>query len=510
MMGATPCDGAWTEASDAAWRRSARTSLRQWRGPWPMGMGPLLLCAALVPQAAHAVELARSEDGSRSVELSGFLKPYSAWLLLPPGLVDATAELERVFDETRPLLPPEYAAELPDEVTLPAQVGMSTLTGRLQGRAVFLSALELEAAWQAALVVSSSSSFGAGTTQAGVLGSSLVAPQRRLVDFEPWLVDEGALRVQHNLDRLLLRWQTPDFALTLGRQALSWGTGRLWNPTDLLSPFSPTDVDREVRRGVDAARLSLPLDETTQMELLWLPQPRLEDQGFVVRLQTNLWQTDVSGSAAKYVDDLVLGADLAGDLGPLGVHGEVAWTLPLEGLNLDDPAHLLEDARVEGDFVRAVLGCDWRPLEELVLGGEYYFNGFGAADPDDIVSVLASERVVRGEVFGAGRHYAGLMASWLADDLLTLSTSAIVNLGDPGVLVVPALEYWLEQSVLLRVGGFVPLAEGVDVEGFRALGPADVITQSDAFEHARRTLEARSEHGLSPAGAFVQLGAWFQ
>ncbi|MCC7112675.1 MAG: hypothetical protein IT382_25515 [Deltaproteobacteria bacterium] len=468
------------------------------------------LCAALVQRAAHAAELARSDDGSRSVEVSGFLKPYSAWLVLPKNLVDATAELDRVFDETRAILPPEYAAELPDDVTLPGQVGMSTLTGRLKGRALLFGAMELEAAWQAALVLSSSSAIGAGSTQAGVLGTALVEPQRRLFDFEPWLVDEGALRVQHNLDRLLLRWQTPDFALTLGRQALSWGTGRLWNPTDLLSPFSPTDVDREVRRGVDAARLSLPLHETTQMEILWLPQPTLEDQGFVVRVQTNLWQTDVSGSVAKYVDDLVLGADLAGDLGPLGVHGEVAWTLPVVDLRLDEPDPELGGARVEGDFVRAVAGLDWRPLEELVLGGEYYFNGFGAADKEDIVSVLASPRVVRGEVFGAGRHYAGLVASWLADELLTLSASAVVNLTDPGVLFVPALEYWVEQSVLLRAGGFVPVAEGVDVEQFRRLGPADLITDSDAFARARRTLGARSEHGLSPAGAFVQLGAYFQ
>ncbi|OGQ25918.1 MAG: hypothetical protein A2138_03460 [Deltaproteobacteria bacterium RBG_16_71_12] len=467
-------------------------------------------CALVVATAAaHAAETEDAKDGQRVIEVSAFLKPYASLLWLPPELVEATAELDRVFDEARALLPPEYQGQDPDDVTLPAQVAITSWTGRVQGRATFFDALELEAAWQASLVLASSQAFGAGAGQAGVLGTPLVEPARRFADFDPYLVDEGTLRLHHNLDRLLLRWQTPDFALTVGRQALSWGTGRLWNPTDLVSPFSPADVDREVRRGADAVRLSLPLAELTQMELVWLPRQALVEQGFVVRVQTNVWQTDVSGSAAKYLEDLVLGADAAGDLGPFGVHGEIAWTLPLVDLTRDDPYLYLSQVRVEGEFVRAVVGADWRPLEQVVLGAEYYWNGFGADGKDAIVAKLTDERVVRGEVFGAARHYVGVVTSWLADELLTIDATALVNVGDPGVLVVPALEYWLEQRVLLRAGGFVPIAQGVDVDVFRALHGADVIGQTEAFRRATHTLGARSEYGLSPAGAFVQLGAYF-
>lgn len=470
-------------------------------------IGPVVVGVA---SAAAAAEVDSAVGGPGAVEVTAFLKPNVSLLALPPALVEATAELDRVFDEARALLPTEYGAGLPDDVTLPDYAGIASWTGRLQGRATFFNAVELEAAWQPALVLSSSASFGAGPAQAGLLGASLVEPQRRLVDFDPYLLDEGALRLHHNLDRLLFRWQTPDFSLTVGRQALSWGTGRLWNPTDLVSPFSPTDVDREVRRGADAVRLSLPLGELTQMDLLWLPRQALEEQGFAVRVQTNVWQTDLSGSAAKYVDDLVLGADLAGDLGPLGVHGEVAWTLPVVDLRIDDQYHLLRGARVEGEFVRAVVGCDWRPLEQLVLGAEYYWNGFGAEGTDAIVAKLTDPRVVRGEVFGAGRHYVGVLASWLAGDLLSFGATALVNVGDPGVLLVPALEYWLEQRVLVRAGAFVPVAQGVEVERFRALHGADVIDDSEAFDRALRTLGARSEYGLSPAGGFVQLAAYWQ
>ncbi len=463
------------------------------------GARPLLLAlvCAVAAARAGAVEVARSDDGSRVVTASAFIKPYAAWLLLPPDLVRATVELERVLDDARDLLPPEYAGQIPSGVTLPEHLGSSTWTARVQGQAAFFDALELEAAWQAASVLSSSTAVGAGAPQLGVLGAEAVEPARRLVDFDAALVDGGALRVQHNLDRLLLRWHTQALALTVGRQALSWGTGRLWNPTDLVSPFSPTDVDREVRRGADAVRLSLPLGALRQLDVLWLPRQELDEQGFVVRAQGNVFSTDVSGSAAKYVGDLVLGADLAGDIGPLGVHGEAAWTIPTASPQRDH-------------FTRAVAGLDWRPFDELVLGGEYYWNGFGTDDKDQIVARLTHPRTQRGEVFGAGRHYVGLMASWLPTELLSVSATAIVNATDPSVLVVPALEYWLEQSVLVRAGAFVPIAAGVDVARVGALTGADVIGRSAAFDHALRTLEARSEYGLTPAGLFVQVGAYLQ
>lgn len=165
----------------------------------------------------------------------------------------------------------------------------------------------------------------------------------------------------------------------------------------------------------------------------------------------------------KYVRDAVLGADFSGDVGPLGVHGEGAWTLPLEGL--DDG---LANVSVGRHFLRAVVGVDWRPAEKWVLFAEYHFNGWGTRDAARYVETLRSDRVTRGEVFGAGRHYAGLVVAWQASDLLSVQATALANLQDPSALVVPALEYWLEQSVLLRAGGYVPIGRPPDPAALRS------------------------------------------
>ena len=101
-------------------------------------------------------------------------------------------------------------------------------------------------------------------------------------------------------------------------------------------------------------------------------------------------------------------------------------------------------------------GVDWRPAERWTLGAEYYFNGFGAADPAGYAGVLRSDRAARGEVFGAGRHYLGLSAARQATPLLSLRMLVLANLADPSALAIPVSEYWAAQKVLVRIGGYVP------------------------------------------------------
>lgn len=49
------------------------------------------------------------------------------------------------------------------------------------------------------------------------------------------------------------------------------------------------------------------------------------------------------------------------------------------------------------------------------------------------------ERVGRGEVFGAGRHYLDLVASYQPTNVLALQALVINNLGDPSALLLPVV-----------------------------------------------------------------------
>src|SRR6185369_5815475 len=140
------------------------------------------------------------------------------------------------------------------------------------------------------------------------------------------------------------------------------------------------------------------------------------------------------------------------------------YTWGLTGLG--DPA---ASVGVGERALRAVIGAELRPTEKLVLTVEYYFNGFGAADPSGYLAVLTSPRSRRGEIFGAGRHYAGLAANYAFTELLNLQLLAICNLQDPSAQLLPVLEYWFEQSVILRATAFLPIGAAPDPSALRVL-----------------------------------------
>ncbi len=459
--------------------------------------------ALLLASAAQARELYRQEDGL-TVEGRGFFKSFLTVVAPSPGLADSLAAMGALLDETRPLLPPDQAALLPVVTSLPPSAAVGFSSVRLGTTVSWRDWLELNAAWQLSATLASSASFTQGASVSGFVGTGLSGPaKRRLWDFEPVLASAGSWRLEHNLDQLSVKVHTRRADVIVGRQVLSWGAGRLWNPTDLLSPFAPTVVDKEVRRGIDAVRVSVPFGETTQLDVLWLPQRLAAEMGGALRLVTNVKDTDVSVSAAKYVRDVVLGADFSGDLGPLGVHGEAAYTLSLEGLWEGG-----RTVQVGEHFLRAVAGVDWRPADEWVLMAEYHFNGSGSPLASHYVERLSTPRAARGEVFGAGRHYLGLVAAWRPDELVSVSGLVLANVTDPSVLLVPSVEWWFEQTVILRAGASLPLGRWPDASGLRALTPADVLGQTDAWRAESRSLGVTSEYGMGSFGVFVQVAVY--
>ncbi len=453
------------------------------------------------PAAPQSREVWASQDGESTLELRAFYKTLGTALRMQRGLVDGTQALHDLLARAH-LEYPQLA--LPETSALPRYGVSSAHTVRGWGRLLLNNRLELSAGWQLDALVASDRALTSGAALGGavpITGSQVAS--RRLVDFDHVLADRDGLLVQHDLDLLAARLILPKGELVVGRQVLSWGTGHFWNPTDLLSPFAPTDVDREVRHGVDAVRFSLPLGKTSLLDVLYLPQKQGWAQGGVVRAQANLKGYDVSFSAAKYVSDCVLGADTAGDIGPVGVHAELAYTLGLANLDGSGPVS------VEERFLRGVAGLEWRPAGDWIVDAEYYFNGFGATDPAEYGAKLRSDRVVRGEVFGAGRHYLGLGAVWRATELLSMQTRLLSNVADPSAIVVPVLEYWAKQSVIVRAGGYLPIGTSPDAGPLQGLTVSDVLEASPAFSTAASSLGLRSEYGASPWGLFAQVGVTF-
>lgn len=429
-------------------------------------MSRALLLAALLAAPALAKEVARDEKGG-VLEASGFYKSLLSAAVLQPE----TVELAR-----------RQVSLLGLKTTVPDAGFTNAHLLRLASKFHFEDKVELDVAWQLQATLASDAVFASSSALSTTIGGTGAGAQRRVLELGGTLGSGAVWRVDHNLDRLALKLGLPFGDLTVGRQVLSWGTGRLWNPTDVLSPFPPTVVDREVRRGFDAVRLAVALGDVTQLDLLWLPQPVAEDNGGVVRFQTNVAGWDGSVSVGKYVRDVVIGADLVGDVGPLGVHAEGAYTLELRGLGTGS-------VELGEHFFRGVVGAEARPHEKVLVMLEYAFNGYGSNDPSKYAGILSSARVLRGEIFGAGMHQAALAVSFAPDELWSTGLSVLANLSDPSAMLIPTVEYSFTQTVLVRGGAYVPLGRRPDAQ------TGDLSTRG-----------LRSEYGGSAFGAFVQVG----
>ena len=70
----------------------------------------------------------------------------------------------------------------------------------------------------------------------------------------------GNIGIYHNLDRASINYSSKYADISIGRDAIAWGSARTINPTDVVAPFSFDQLDTEDRVGVDAIRIRIQLE----------------------------------------------------------------------------------------------------------------------------------------------------------------------------------------------------------------------------------------------------------
>lgn len=259
---------------------------------------------------------------------------------------------------------------------------------------------------------------------------------------EQLLGDAGDLRVHQNLDRLYGLFYTPAGDLSVGRQAISFGLGKVYSPVDVILPAAIQAQERSYRPGVDAVRWLLPAGAVGEVDIGWVFG---EDQalfgrgyGYVGSLTLELTALSVNQ------DNHLVGLGTQTALGDWGLWQEVAWLG-----NEDDSA------------ARATLGVDQQVLEDVYVVAEYHYNGLGRSG--DYQHQLDSDFYRLGMVVPWGRHYLSLQASKPFTPLLQGQLGGTVNLGDGSVLGSARLEWSLSDNSSLDLSASLPLGERADI-----------------------------------------------
>ncbi|MCA9520479.1 MAG: hypothetical protein KC609_05885 [Myxococcales bacterium] len=318
-------------------------------------------------------------------------------------------------------------------------------------------------------------------------------PPPRFLPLQQNIVSEGNLQLRNSIDWLYLAFTFGPVTLTVGRQPITLGRGKLWQVTDLIAGFSITEVDTEYKPGSDAFRLDWQIAQKSQLTLLAVAgeladdkdaQATLRGSSFALRFQQGFKKGEVGVLAGFIRRDVVLAVDLALDFGAFDMYVEVSATLPTHDSLTRRSAPLSSDSRV---LVRGVLGATFKPTGKLTIVPELYFNGMGSWKPSEYLFVAGSERLSIGEFYNMGRFYVGCAVNWEVHALVTINGALMMNLRDPSALISAGVTYNLAQNVSLFGGLYVPI-------GRRPLANGLIP-------------EPKSEFGLYPYFFFLMLKA---
>jgi hypothetical protein len=282
----------------------------------------------------------------------------------------------------------------------------------------------------------------------GILPSELATPFR----IEPlvWRVNESARGSwRHEVDRANAQVHLRRADLTLGRQAIGWGRGVMFTAIDLFAPFSPLEVDREWRSGVDAARADIKLTDRSSIDLVGAFGDTLNRSAFAARARGYASTVDVEVSGGRRGQDLFGGVTSSAAVGDAEVHGEAAaFRVP---------------SKMDHDVLwKVVVGGSYRfPIGSGILAyAEYHYSGFGAEHPEDIPALLTTPsfvaRFVRGDMQILSRHAVGVTGSYEATPELTYSGQWLHNPRDQSGIVAPAMTYTFNDAVSLFGTVYVP------------------------------------------------------
>lgn len=238
--------------------------------------------------------------------------------------------------------------------------------------------------------------------------------------------------------------------VTVGKQRIKWGAGRVWNPTDFLNRerLDPLALFDE-RLGVTLLKVHVPLESEgwnfygiANLDGASTPQ----EVGGAFRAEVLVGTTEISASTAvRDGEPQRYGADVSTALWLFDVHAEAAVvhrsTVPYFVGELDFPNDVYPTAldRREDWIPQVAAGADitirLNDEDNLILGGEYFFNDAGYED-----SSLYPWLLVQGayEPFYLGRHYASLLAVLAAPgnwDDTTFVLTAVGNLSDNSYIV---------------------------------------------------------------------------
>jgi hypothetical protein len=319
----------------------------------------------------------------------------------------------------------------------------------------------------------------------GILPSNIITPYR--IEQLNWQIYkyDNVFFCQHEIDRAFVSLY-PDWGqVTLGRQAIGLGRGKIFSAVDVFAPFSTLEFDREWRRGIDAVRIERYVSDTSSVELIGAFGQTWEQSAILGRFRGYWGDIDAEIIFGKRAEDTMYAGTISGLVGDAEAHAEMAFFSTPEaqidgGFFGND--HLVCTSVVGGSYTFSI-------GNGLTFVAEYHYSGFGVENIRNATVRLTdmdfTNRLLRGDLQIIGRQAIALQFAYPINTNWNSSLLYLQSPIDGSGIIAPSLIWDISSSTSCDLSFFIPWGN-TPIAG-----------------------NIQSEYGSSPLAMFFQLRAYY-
>lgn len=308
--------------------------------------------------------------------------------------------------------------------------------------------------WSLELAHSALVQYGKGLSLGQLSGEQIVvSDDLRLMNLTADVNDGSRHRSLHRFDRLNAQWRSDRWAVTVGRQAVSWGSGIVFQPLDPFNPFAPTAVDRDYKAGDDLVLVERLFDNGHDAQLLHVFRRNAQDSvSSEVASTAAKWHgyaglVEFELIVAQHYDTEFFGVSGRIPVGPAVLRSDIAMRHGISQSQQNDDWGVLGIVNIDVAF-------PWRNRTVYAFA-EYFHNDFGLTElPSPLTSVPLDLQagLSRGEFFNLMRDYLAVGGSFEWHPLLTQQLTVITNLHDSSSLLQMQFAYDVGQNQNMQLG----------------------------------------------------------
>lgn len=263
----------------------------------------------------------------------------------------------------------------------------------------------------------------------------------------------GDFVLYQNLDRANVAISTSAFDFYLGRQAVTFGSAKVINPTDIIAPYTYTTLTKDEPAGVDAVRMKIPTGRMGEFDIGYVPGEDFDykKSAAFLRLRSYVQETDVTLITMVFRENYLLGIDLARSIGEYG-----AWL---------EAAYAFSHEESDENYARISVGGDYSFTGDLYAYIEYHYDSAGKDSPEDYLDLVGTTAYSDGAVYLLGRHYLAPGFRYQLTPLLIFTGRALININDGSAIAAPALEYSLADDITMLFSAYVGIGDGPSGSG---------------------------------------------